>query len=232
MRGRRTARSAPLASREELRGAHPPRQLRSLDAIQRIADAGRQLFAAKDFDEVTVADLAAGAGVSVGAFYLRFRSKEHLVAFLLGDISEMLQEQVLRESDSDRWNGASLTDVLSWYLGTAARAFAVHRGILRPATLIARQTRDPELLELLTTFNTTVHGRFRALMIERRHLITHPDPDLALNMVLLWTSAAIREAVLYREPVSTLGSEDWTQLTRELTIGAVAYLTAGQSSGR
>ncbi len=215
----------PLASRDELRGAHAPRQLRSLDAMQRIAHAGRQLLAEREFDDVSVADIAAAAGISVGAFYLRFRSKEHLVAFLLGDVSEMLQDQVRRESDSSRWRGASLYEVLSWYLGAAAEAFAAHRGVLRPATMIARQTRDPELLELLTNFNTTAHGRFRTLMLERRHLIAHHDPELALNMVLLWTSAAIREAVLYREPVSKLGPAGRNQLIRELTVGAVAYLT-------
>ena len=224
---RRAARRAPLATREELRGAHVPRQLRSIDALQRIADAGRRLLATREYEDVSVADIAAGAGISVGAFYLRFRSKEHLVAFLLGDISEALQEQVERESDSARWRNATLADVISWYLGGAATAFATHRGILRPATIIARQTRDPELLELLTNFNASAHGRFRALMLERAHLIAHPDPGLALNMVLLWTSAALREAVLYREPVSSLGSADRTRLVRELTAGAVAYLTAG-----
>ena len=222
---RRTIRRAPLATREELRGAHVPRQLRSIDALQRIADAGRRLLAERDFEDVSVADIAAAAGISVGAFYLRFRSKEHLVAFLIGDISAELQEKVERESDSARWRNASLADVLSWYLDGAATGFAAHRGILRPATIIARQTRDRELLDLLTNFNASVHGRFRALMLERKHLIVHPDPELAVNIVLLWTSAALREAVLYGEPVSSLGAANRTRLVRELTAGAVAYLT-------
>jgi AcrR family transcriptional regulator len=226
MKRRRSGRSEPLLGHEELRGAKAPRQLRSVDAMRRIAEAGRELFSTREFDEVSVSDIAAAAGISVGAFYLRFRSKEHLIAFLLGDVSAMLQEQVQRESDSAKWKGASLADVISWYLGAAAAAFVAHRGILRPAAIIARQTRDAELMELLTNFNATAHGRFRALMLERTHLITHPQPELALNMVLLWTSAALREALLYREPVSALGSADRTRLVSELTNGAIAYLTS------
>jgi hypothetical protein len=41
-------RSAILATDEELRGAHPPRQVRSVDAIQRIALAAQALFDSRE----------------------------------------------------------------------------------------------------------------------------------------------------------------------------------------
>lgn len=222
---RRRRRAEPLATRDELRGATAPRQLRSVDALQRIASAARRLLTEREFDVISIADIAAAAGISVGSFYLRFRTKEHLVAFLLGDLSEELKNQVRRESHPARWRGASLEDVISWYLTGAAEAFARHRGVLRPATIIARQTRDRELLALLSDFNSVVHERFRALMMERAHLITHPEPERAINIVLLSASAALREAVLYAEPASRLAPANRRLLVKELTDGAVAYLT-------
>ncbi len=216
----------PLATSEELRGARAPKQLRSVEALQRIGAAATALLAERDYDDVSIADIAKAAEISVGAFYLRFRSKEHVVAFLMGDVRDTMREQLRRESDAARWTHSSMHDVLAWYLEMMARAFVTHRGVLRPASIIARHTRDPELLALLTDFNAEAHGSLRSLMLARRHLITHPDPERAINMVLLWSSAAIRESVLYGEPVSTLAPTNYGDLTRELTDAAVAYLTS------
>lgn len=227
-RARAAPRGAPLGTPDELRGATPPRQLRSVEALLRISEAARALFAERDFEEVSVAEIAAAAGISVGAFYLRFPSKEYVVAFLVGEVGRELRDRLREDSAPERWKGAPLEAVIDWYLGSAIHAFAAHRGVLRPAALIARQTRNPQLRALLSDFNTEAHARFRALILARRRLITHRDPERAINMVLLSASAAIREAVLYREPVSRLGPPDHRELRVELTSAAVAYLTAAR----
>ena len=219
-------RGSPVTSPDESPGANPPKQLRSVDALQRIGAAAMALLEERDYDDVSVSDIAAAAGISVGAFYIRFRSKERLIAFLLRDVRNELTEQLRHESDPARWQHAGMDEIVAWYLNTMAAAFVRHRAVLRPATIIARHTQDAELRQLLTEFNTEAHGRFRALLLARRQHIARPDPEAAINSLLLWVSAAIREAVLYREPVSSLGSRDYRALTRELTVAAVAYLRA------
>lgn len=219
------ARGTPLGDAEELRGARAPKQARSVEALQRISAAASALFAAREYEDVSVAEIAAAAGISVGAFYLRFRSKEHVVAFLLGEVRDALQEGLRREGDPARWQGRGIEAVITWYLSTMVEAFVQHRGVLRPASVIARQTRDRELLALLTDFNAEAHARFHRLLLDRATEIAHPRPELAVKMMSLWVSAAVREAVLYSEPVSSLAPKSRDELIRELTRAAVAYLT-------
>lgn len=224
-RRRSRRRSAVLATDAELRGAHPPRQVRSVDAIQRIALAAHELFDARDYDAVSVADIASAAEMSVGAFYTRFPSKEHLIVHLLGDLESELRATMGREMSAERLAGCTLAEVVRRYLVMMARAFVRHRGLVRPATLIARQTRDEQLRELLRRFNHDVHGRFRALLLERLGSRTSATTITRIDLAILWSSAAMREVLLYGEPVSSLSRRHST-LIDELTRGVVLYLEA------
>ena len=49
------------------------------DTHQRIFDTAIRLFQENGFDQVSVGQIAAGAGVSVPTFYAHYQSKEHLV---------------------------------------------------------------------------------------------------------------------------------------------------------
>ena len=53
----------------------PVRQARSQETLERLLDSAEALIENKGFDDVTVADIAARAGFSVGAVYSRFHDK-------------------------------------------------------------------------------------------------------------------------------------------------------------
>jgi AcrR family transcriptional regulator len=222
-RGRR--RSAALATADELWGAHPPKQARSVDVIQRIAIAGQELFAEREYDTVSVADIASAAGVSVGAFYTRFPSKEHLVVHLMRDVAEGVLAEMAREMSEQRLADCGPREVMRRYLAMMGRVFVQHRGLLRPATLIARQTQHAELRQFLRRFNDSAHGHVRTLLLARLAAIPHEIAITRIDAAVLWSSAAMREVLLYSEPVSSL-SPRHTSLIEELTLGVAAYLTA------
>ena len=224
--GARRARagSVALASESELRGARAPKQVRSVALLQRVAAAARDLFTTRDYELVTVADIAAAAGVSVGAVYTRFPSKEHLLVYLVGDVAEELSERMARALSPDRWRDSGLSEVVRFYLAEMAAAFVTHRWVLRPATIVARQVRDEALTRLLAEFNRRIHGQFRELVLAASSEIAHPDPAQAVDVVILMVSAAMREAVLYGEPVSRLAPTQ-ARLVDELHRAAVLYLT-------
>lgn len=224
-RGRRITRRETLATADELWGAHPPKQVRSVDAIQRIAAAARSLFRQREYDAVSVADLAATAGMSVGAVYTRFPSKEHLVVHLMGDLATELRAVMQREMNPADLVACDVAEVVRRYLHMMANAFVAYRGLLRPASLIARQTNDKSLQALLRRFNDEVHGKFRALLLEK---IGNDSPALTIARIdtaILWSSAAIREVLLYGEPVSSLATHH-PRLIEELTRGIRLYLKA------
>lgn len=61
-------------------GFRPPQQARSRAALQKLLLAAEESLAAVGLDDFTIADVSERAGVSVGAIYRRFDSKEELLA--------------------------------------------------------------------------------------------------------------------------------------------------------
>ena len=215
--------SAPLASTQELRGALVPKQVRSVDAMQRILVAAQDLFASAEYDDVSIADIARAADLSVGTFYTRFPTKEHLVVVLLGSVMDELREFMSREMRPSRLARNTVADLVRQYLTMMGRAFVKHRGLLRPATLIARQTRDAALQSLIKGFNDDVHSRFRTMLLDRLPPHARMNGALHVDLAILWSSAAMREVLLYGEPVSSLARRHQT-LIDELTRGVTLYL--------
>lgn len=52
---------------------------------KRIYDTAEKLFAERDFGDVSVEDITDEAGITKGAFYVHFESKDALIALLLAD---------------------------------------------------------------------------------------------------------------------------------------------------
>lgn len=60
-----------------------PRQPRAVETRQKIIDAAVELFAEKGYAETGLNDLTARAGVTTGAFYYHFTSKEALATAIM-----------------------------------------------------------------------------------------------------------------------------------------------------
>ncbi len=57
-------------------GERPVKQTRGRRTRDRLLHAGQRLVAKREFDSMSVAEIARAAGCSVGAFYLRFQDKD------------------------------------------------------------------------------------------------------------------------------------------------------------
>jgi AcrR family transcriptional regulator len=64
----------------------PPTQKRSLDKRERLKAAALELFREKGYARTSIDDIAAGAKVPVGGFYLHFRSKRQVLLTLMDDL--------------------------------------------------------------------------------------------------------------------------------------------------
>jgi len=71
--------------------AFPAKQQRSEQTHESLLQAGLDLLRNGIFDDISIAQIAARAGCSVGSFYLRFRNKEAFFEFLIESISDTLQ---------------------------------------------------------------------------------------------------------------------------------------------
>jgi AcrR family transcriptional regulator len=200
------------------------RQERSRRTAERITSAALSLLERKSFGELSVAEIARSAGVSVGGFYARFPSKQALLQYFDATIVEGILERAGRELDSQRLAGAGAREVVTAYIRLAVRMFRRHRPVLQQVALRSRTSVDPAFRERIRAANAFLHGRFRALLEERRAAIGHPDPRLAVDLGLTFVSAAMREYVLFGEHRPDFVAIADTRLVRELSDAFCAYL--------
>ncbi|HEY6273316.1 MAG TPA: TetR family transcriptional regulator [Terriglobales bacterium] len=75
---------------------------RALDTRRRIYDRALELFREKGFDQTTMRDIAAKAGVALGAAYYYFSSKEAIVLAFYHDMQEVSHESILEAMEGHK----------------------------------------------------------------------------------------------------------------------------------
>jgi AcrR family transcriptional regulator len=63
-----------------------PQQQRSKAAYERVIEHARHLAHERDFDAISIQELARGAGCSIGSFYYRFGTKDEFFRVLVDDM--------------------------------------------------------------------------------------------------------------------------------------------------
>lgn len=134
--------------------ATPRRRAASVERRRRILDGARICFGRDGYAGATVARIAAEAGVSNGLLYQFFRSKEHLLEVVLGEvIRDWVRAMVPRQDESS--------------------AVAKLDGMLRRSVAFCRNT--PLLPALLS--------RDRALQLQRIQGATQPRVEAHRELV-------------------------------------------------
>ena len=139
---RRIALSAAPATSPELR----IRQKRGQVTYDALLDTAFAMLEHKEFDEISVAELAQKAGYSVGAFYARFRSKDEL-------FDAMVLRHVENRRDVRRRQFATANDsaLLHELLDETVRYYWNRRRFWRAALI--RSIREPEFWAPMRTLS-------------------------------------------------------------------------------
>lgn len=122
---------------------HSPKQTRSQQTQERLLQALERLLAEQYFDQLTIRDIAAEAGVAVGTVYRRFKDKEALLPVLYQRYEDALQEwlvDVWSNENLARYSG--LRQRLHHVIAEQANFFVRHRGIMRTVHMYARLRGD------------------------------------------------------------------------------------------
>jgi AcrR family transcriptional regulator len=207
-----------------LEWVRPPQQARSRETLVRILDAAETLLATRSFDEVSVSDVVRHAASSVGSFYSRFPDKEALL--------HALQERFVAEASAtvdaalapERWEGASLAQILAECSALLVRAYRLRQGLHR--TLLARAAHDPSLRQRGARVRGQLAERLRVILLARRSETTHPDPERAAEFLLeIALSVVERRALTSGAPVANLAFDD-EQVVAELARALIGYVGA------
>jgi AcrR family transcriptional regulator len=117
-----------------------------------IVQAVRELLQEKPFAELSVSTISDRAGVARSGFYFYFDSKYAVLAHILGEVAEELEE--LTHDFAPRAADESPAEFAKRMVGSAAEVYA-HNDPVMSACNIARGT-DAEIREILDRYNDAV----------------------------------------------------------------------------
>lgn len=120
------------------------------DRTRRIIETALELAEEGGFEAVRMRDVAAQAGVALGTFYKRFRSKEDLLVAALEVEMEDMQERMAAPLP-----GATPYERVCFFFETATKALC-RKPNLAKAVIRAVGSGDPDLAEKVTRFHDGV----------------------------------------------------------------------------
>jgi AcrR family transcriptional regulator len=197
-------------------------QTRSQKTQEALLDAAEALFSEQGADATSVADVAKHAGCSVGAVYHHFRDKKALLYALFDRMSEHKSATAREALNPQRWEGASVVDILHAYLEFSL-ASARERPAFKRAGLEASRN-DPALLERLAELHRDTNKGLTRLLLARQSEIGHPQPRLAIDFVLDQLAAMMKtrlDNILMPTELAGISDE---QFISEAMRSACAYL--------
>lgn len=206
----------------DLHWVRPGQQSRSQKTQESLLDAAEALFSEKGAEATSVADVAARAGCSVGAVYHHFRDKKALLYAVFERMSEELRATTRDALDPDRWEGASIADLLRGYL-----EFSLEIGRERPTFKragIEASRADPALRAHYAELRSELYEGLTELILARRDEIGHPDPVLATAFVLDELGSMVQTRLDELLLPTQLANRSDEEFVREMLRSACAYL--------
>ncbi len=179
-----------------------------------ILDTAAELFAARGFHGVSVADLGAACGISGPALYKHFPAKEAILAEMLISISEELlrvgQARVREASDAR----AALASLVEWHVDFA----------LRDRALIVVQDRDWESLP------EAARGQVRRLQLAYVDLwghqlcLVHPGLTVSQSQAMAHATFGLINSTPHSR---RLADDQMRRLLRSMALGALGLDAPG-----
>ena len=125
----RHADDAATMTKVQLDGVTPALQARSQATFSALIQAGRRMMGAKDFEAVTVNEIARTAGASIGAFYGRFANKEVFFSAIqeitVSDIEAGMRSLLAQSSVRQAGDREFLFAIARFWVGF----YRTHRGL-------------------------------------------------------------------------------------------------------
>ncbi|MEO0882393.1 MAG: TetR/AcrR family transcriptional regulator [Pseudomonadota bacterium] len=176
-----------------------PMQKRALATRERILDGLETLLETREFEELSIAELAREAGVAVGSVYSHFKDKEALLPALLDRQLERTQERLAELRETGTIDGIAVE--------------AMDRPDLRTAITVS-------IRGALAQINQSLGVR-RALLTYRR---LNPDLEIPLARTLVEQAfeAQVRQLESYRDEIA---HEDLSQAAKMVNyFGNILFL--------
>ena len=172
-----------------------PKQVRGVETRKSIIEAAEKLFAERGYESTTTHQIAAEAGVSVGALYRYFADKEAILKEIYRLEISGMRERILRDFSIVDIIGKDVRALVRAALVLAFEIYSERPGIRR---VLSEQTRRiPDLVELRRSQEAELHQAVRQL-ITAFPGVRLPDREVGAYLLSLFMESFIEDSVLYR----------------------------------
>lgn len=207
-----------MQGKDALEGFHQPKQERSRRTLRRIADATETLLERHGPAGVTVHDVIATAGTSVGSFYARFDSRDAAVAYVRDRHWSQVRALWAQFLDPEHWTrvpaGRVIAEVVRRYVRVVLADHRLVRAFLRELL----EHENGAQLEWIRSMDDEVAGLMRRLIEARSSELRHSDPGEAAEQGFRVVLAAVRDYVLFGDSESEGARERGRRLILDLTV--------------
>lgn len=185
-----------------------PQQSRSQKTLERILSSSTSLISVKSYDDLSIAEIASSARISVGGFYSRFENKEALFSRLVERLGQETEDRITAALAAD-WSKTSLQQLLFFVVNNNAEIYEKYRGVLTAVHIKTRGSQRPKDESARHTYNQNIVARMETLLLIKRDDIAHGRPRMAIRTAIACMTAMLRDAVvfgdtsLYPKPGST-----------------------------
>lgn len=206
-------------------GLREPRQTRSQQTLKRILQSSTALIAEQSYDEVTIAEIAERAEISVGGFYSRFQNKEALLRVLQERLGQETQNRINTALAKD-WSVTSLYDLLYFIVSNNAELYEKYRGVL---TVIHIRTRvlDSRVEDATRrAYNVNIVAQLETLLLVKRDEIRHHRPRVAIRTAIACMTSMLRDAIVFNDTDLYPVPRSRRVITRQVAKVMQQYLAA------
>ena len=175
----------------DLRWVREPQQDRSARTRSQLLDATETILDKEGIDGLTITKVAKEAGCSVGSLYHHFQDKQTIVYAVLDRVSHEVLLTAEEGLELSRWEGVSLMGVLEGYMRYSLKRAKRLPGVSQAQRVLALQ--DPAIEARMTETYDRIRSMILQLLKPRLGEINHPNPTLAIKVVLSMLRASLNQ---------------------------------------
>ena len=208
----------------------PSRQARGRSTQAALLDAAEELFAEKGVEATTVVEIAERAGSSIGSLYHHFGDKETIQFAVFDRFVTESEGVTLAAIAPDRWEGATVGDILQAYIRLILRSHHRRPSFKRAGLAIADN--HPDLSASYDAVRMTLDRGLQDLLVARRDQIGHPDPETACTFVIDQINTMLRARHQERPLATRFAVRTDDEFLQEATRSVCRYLETELPSPR
>jgi AcrR family transcriptional regulator len=181
----------------------------SIQTRQRILDGARECFVRLGFDQTTVKDIASAAGITAGAIYYHFDSKQDIFVAVYRWVQELVFGEFERVASEA---GGTLLDQLGALLDSAADMHAADRQLAAFTAISPIEIqRHDELRRLVGKDARTVYRFFERMVEDAGGEVEAEDTEGVVHMLVAIVTgfamlgATARSTRVHREAIESFG---------------------------